>query len=334
MASKRKQTDGDRIPCFCPLCNGEQRNKKTVKSHLEALLQTHGHNSNKETAEAVGDVYHAEASFPDGGSNLSYSMLQSENPSMSSSEIPDNDGVLQAGSNSDMDDMIDSEHHSEPSGCDSPFTCDVHGIDSDDPNVHDPIDVGEDKIRNFVLRTLLSKVKFGWSQEETMAQIRNFYELLHDERIPHKRWQSVIAFLKKLGYQDARHYKICCSEDHVHLLDYQTPCPECDKDWSRCTDYYVLGIHFEDIFLDLATTTAHLAHWRERDEWFGGKPEDVSLKEIWHGQRFADLSFFWDTETETLLPVSCPNCGFFKIINFSNHDVAPLSGKFQGYTNH
>lgn len=64
-----------------------------MKSHLEALLQTHGHNSNEETGEDVGDVYHAEASFLDGGSNLSYSMLQSENPSMSSSHIPDNDGV-------------------------------------------------------------------------------------------------------------------------------------------------------------------------------------------------------------------------------------------------
>lgn len=117
-------------------------------------------------------------------------------------------------------------------------------IDSDDPNVHEPVDVGEDKIRNFVLRRLLSKIKFGWSQTETMAQIRNFHEIIHDERIPQKPWQSVIAFLKKLGYQDPRHYKISCSEDHVHLPDYQIPCNECDEDWSSCTDHYL------DIFLD------------------------------------------------------------------------------------
>ena len=57
-----------------------------------------------------------------------------------------------------------------------------------------------------------------------------------------------------------------------------TPCPECDKDWSRCTDYYVLGIHLEDIFLDPVTTNAHLAHWREHYDWFGGKQHDVNYK--------------------------------------------------------
>lgn len=64
------------------------------------------------------------------------------------------------------------------------------------------MDVGEDKVREFVLRTLLSKVNYGWSQEEAMAQIRNFYEVLGDERISHKNWQSVIRFLKNLGYEE------------------------------------------------------------------------------------------------------------------------------------
>ena len=59
---------------------------------------------------------------------------------MSISDISDNDGVLQAGNNSDMDDMTDSEHHSEASECNSKSTSDVHDIDSDDPDVHEPID--------------------------------------------------------------------------------------------------------------------------------------------------------------------------------------------------
>ena len=70
-----------------------------------------------------------------------------------------------------------------------------------------------------------------------------------------------------------------------------------------------MGIHLEVIFLDLVTMNADLAHWRECDEWFGEIPEDVNFKEIWHGQRFADLSLFWDTEMETLPPVSCTNYG-------------------------
>ena len=57
-----------------------------------------------------------------------------------------------------MDDMIDSDSHSEPLECDSPPASDVDDIDSDDPEVHEPIDIGDDKIRDFVLRMLLSKV--------------------------------------------------------------------------------------------------------------------------------------------------------------------------------
>ena len=112
-------------------------------------------------------------------------MLQSGNPSISRSDMSDSSSVSQSGNNSDVDEMIDSNSYSEPLAFDShPASDEVDDIDSDDSEVHEPIDVGGDKIRDFVLRTLLSKVNFGWSQEETMAQIRNFYEVLQDERIP------------------------------------------------------------------------------------------------------------------------------------------------------
>ena len=224
-------------------------------------------------------------------------------------DVSDDDSASHSDDISDSDGSIDSSSHSGSLHSDLPPASDSDGHHSDDPDIHEPLDVGNDKITDFVLRTLLSKVNYGWSQEETMVQIRNFYEVLGDERIPHKNWQSVIGFLKKLGYQEPRHYKICCANDHVKLLEYATPCPECDKDWSKCLDYYVLGIHLEDIFLDQATTKEHLAHWKNHDEWFGGKPDGIKYKEIWHGQRFSELSYFWDDQTETLLPTTCPNCG-------------------------
>ena len=295
---------GNKIPCFCPVCKGALRNRKTVKSHHHAFSQ-HGQDGNEKTTEADSVVYHAEGSFAAPPAATSHSLLQCGNPSLDRADTSTSDND----ENSDLDEILPSDSHSESSEHDSQSVLDVGDIGPDDPDVHEPIDVGDDKIRDFVLRTLISKVNYGWSQEETMAQIRNFYEVLADERIPHKSWQAVVGFLKKLGYEDPRHYKICCSDNHIHLLDYQTPCPECDKEWSSCTDYYVLGIHLEDIFLDPATTKAHLAHWEERNEWLGGKPDNVNFKEIWHGQRFADLSYFWDPDTESLLPTSCRNCG-------------------------
>ena len=93
------------------------------------------------------------------------------------------------------------------------------------------------------------------------------------------------------------------------MMEYDTPCPECNKDWSKCTGYYKLGLHLEDIFLHPVTTEAHLPHWRERDDWLGGKPDDIRYREKWHGQRFPDLSVFWDPGPETLLLTFCPKCG-------------------------
>ena len=115
------------------------------------------------------------------------------------------------------------------------------------------------------------------------------HEPLDDECIPHKNWLSVISYLKNLGYQESQHYKICCSNDHVKLLEYATQCPERDRNWCKYLDYFVLGIQLEDIFLD-RVTIEHLA------QGFKGKPDGINCKETWHDQ------------TATLLPTSSPNC--------------------------
>ena len=57
----------------------------------------------------------------------------------------------------------------------------------------------------------------------------------------------------------------------------------------------------------------HLAHWEERHEWINVDDLNVPYKEVWHGSRFRELSYFWDEEAETLMPTCCPNC--FNIIS-------------------
>jgi len=66
----RQEAVGDKRPCFCPACNGELRNKKTVKSHLEAVLERTGQDGSGPSTEA-------------GVSTESQPMLQSENSSVS-----------------------------------------------------------------------------------------------------------------------------------------------------------------------------------------------------------------------------------------------------------
>ena len=57
------------------------------------------------------------------------------------------------------------------------------------------------------------------SQEATMSGLRNLYELLRDDRIPHQNWSAVLKFLRELGYRDASVYKICFGQDNVKLIE-------------------------------------------------------------------------------------------------------------------
>ena len=179
---------------------------------------------------------------------------------------------------------------------------------SDDSGDGSNSDFSEDEIElemeKCILRILDAKIKYGWSQEETLSQLRNLYEFTEDNHIPHKTWYMVMMFLRKLGYKDPKHYKVCCGTDHVTLV-LEDKCPNCDKVRDKCTDYYVLGLNVDSIANKL---NDHLAHWEERDEWFNLDNITVPYKEVWHGSRFRELSFFWDEERESCLPTCCPNC--------------------------
>ena len=50
-------------------------------------------------------------------------------------------------------------------------------------------------------------------------------------------------------------------------------------------------------------------HWHEKEDWLN-KPLDFETiqSELWHGQRFREMSWFWDPSNEYLLPERCPHC--------------------------
>jgi len=116
----------------------------------------------------------------------------------------------------------------------------------------------------------------------------------------------------ELGYKDPKHYKVCLGKDHSQLLwdkKSHPNCPKCRKLWN-CLDYYVLGLNFGQWFITEDHCEQLLANWEERDEWLNKPPnyEYLFQSELWHGQRFQDLSYFWDPEEESLLPEKCLQC--------------------------
>jgi hypothetical protein len=88
----------------------------------------------------------------------------------------------------------------------------------------------------------------------------------------------------------------------------QDSCLNCQKGYSDCTDYYILGLKLGDIFASSDSVKRHMGHWVHREEWLNREELHVSRKELWHGDRFRELSYFWDPDQETQIPEICPTC--------------------------
>ena len=167
----------------------------------------------------------------------------------------------------------------------------------------------DNDIDRLVLRTLKNKVKFGSSRDATLSQLRSVFELTHDQRIPYDSWACVIKKLKDLGYEPVKAMKICINEDHVTLVK-EDSCPNCQRLTSACKDYYILGLNnfIESIFASSESIKKHMVHWVNREYWLNVEHLQVPRKELWHGERFRELSYFWDPEQETQLPEICSLC--------------------------
>ena len=99
------------------------------------------------------------------------------------------------------------------------------------------------------------------------------------------------------------------STDHsVVLSSTASACHVCLKPRSDCIDHYVLGLGFTDWFCTDERCNQLMSHWSEKDSWLYGPVAGVNRTELWHGDRFQELSYFWDPTQTTLLPHKCSFC--------------------------
>ena len=164
-------------------------------------------------------------------------------------------------------------------------------------------------IEEYILKQVKRKLENGLSQSVGEGILSDLASLLDNDLIPTK-WSEVMKLLRKLGYSNPRHFKVCCGSDHSFLLrDEITNCLRCNKPRNDCIDYYVLGLGFEDWFVTNERCSDLLGHWEDKSTWFNVSPnDDISLIELWHGSRYRELSYFWDSSKETLLPTHCTHC--------------------------
>ena len=168
-------------------------------------------------------------------------------------------------------------------------------------------DITEERIVTFTLKELSLKLQYGHSVSEFEHHLQNAADLIGGKLFT--KWAEVLKLLRRLGYTNPKHYKVCVGGNHSILLDEKAECcPVCRKDQSLCIDYYVLGLNFQDWFCTEERCEQLLSHWRDKDEWLNTACEPAKISELWHGERWRDLSYFWDPSIETLLPEKCTNC--------------------------
>lgn len=166
----------------------------------------------------------------------------------------------------------------------------------------------EDKVVAYIVKEVGIKLKYGHSQSEIEEHLKNATSIVESSIPIPTKWNEVLKLLKKLGYKDPKHYKVCASEDHsVILRNAAEHCHICSKPCKSCIDYYVLGLHFEDWFCTDDRCDQLLSHWKNKDEWLEANSES-RLSELWHGKRWKELAYFWDSKQQTLLPERCQQC--------------------------
>ena len=131
-----------------------------------------------------------------------------------------------------------------------------------------------------------------------------------------KKWPTTLLacmkVLKEAGYVEPQAFYVCLDTTHPTLWNVMPSihdkCKYCSK--TGTIPFYYLSI--EDKIRRWCSSEDFcykmLAHWHDQNTWLHSSHNPTPLKEIWHGQQFKRLSWFWDPEKEWLLPTRCNFC--------------------------
>ena len=142
-----------------------------------------------------------------------------------------------------------------------------------------------------------------------------------------RNWSAAQLLLKQEGFCNAKeYYKCICRESKEMTRNGKTTtkyqyshsfsilesksdlCPNCDK--PGYIKYYYLGLNekVKNWFRNEAMCKKMLSHWQEKDHWLGRTLSWPVKNEIWDGQRWVDLEWFWNPNNTWCLPTTCVNC--------------------------
>lgn len=127
-----------------------------------------------------------------------------------------------------------------------------------------------------------------------------------------KTWKETEKLLKENGYKEPRELYVCLDNSHYSQWDVMddpnATCRFCGN--KGAIKYYYLGLpdKIKRWFSDPVMCDKMLGHWKEKEHWISGIGANFTLKELWDGGRFNELSYFWDPQKEWMLPCKCSFC--------------------------
>lgn len=143
-----------------------------------------------------------------------------------------------------------------------------------------------------------------------------------------KNWTSIQKLLQEEGYEDAKEYSICfCREEKETTRNGKTTkkyvysgkysimaknddlCYHCGNKGYLKYCYLGLKPKVKNWFRDKKMCKKMLSHWNERGHWLGRNQSYDNKREIWDGERWVELQWFWDPNSTWVLPTLCPSCG-------------------------
>ena len=125
-------------------------------------------------------------------------------------------------------------------------------------------------------------------------------------------YRSAMSLLEANGYRSPKEFYICLNESHYCLYDVLSSdsdrCKYCNETGSIKYSYLPLIDKVQRWCQSSEFCDKMLQHWAERDHWLPTSANITPKKEIWDGERFSQLSWFWNPESEWVVPVRCPCC--------------------------
>ena len=161
-------------------------------------------------------------------------------------------------------------------------------------------------------------------------------------------WEEAQIILRRAGYEDPKEYYVCfCrkkakgrksgGKKYVYngkwdiMAEKKQTCKHCGRKGK--IKYYYFGLETKVKLWcgDSGMCQKMMAHWEEKEHWLEKEHCADSMdnernflrKEIWDGDRFSELPWFWNPDAQWILPARCPENFCNGVVSSDDIESAP-----------